>query len=283
MRSVEVVAKKGFVGISRSRWGGINRHALIWIDISCRKHFGYVFFVTFFTLFFVTFFLVTFFVFLVEIYVPIYYDDPKPLKLEPNQHYSTPQNRPNSTPPTEPIQTQPNPPYPTHHPPHTTHPPHPPHLPPRKYYAPLPSPPDHHHHHHPTHPAYPTYHPEGTMHLCLRPPTTTTTHHHTIQPPTTTPPNHPPTHPFGTSACFITDVFVVLLKIINEWKASIAKDRRVFGITRDWITAALLNILGSETCTVCEGRCRLMAAWLGGEENASESRQRKIKEKTGQG
>ena len=99
-------------------------------------------------------------------------------------------------------------------------PPNPPHLPPRRYYAPLPSPPDHHHH--PTHPAYPTYHPEGTMHLCLRPPTTTTT--------TTHPPiryecvfyhrcicsivnNHPLTHPFGTSACFITDVFVVLLII----------------------------------------------------------------------
>ena len=139
-----------------------------------------------------------------EICVPIYYDDPEPLILEPNQHYSTPQNRPNSAPPIEPIQTQPNPPYPTHHPLHTTHPPHPPHLPPRRYYAPLPSPPDHHHHHHPTHPAYPTYHPEGTMHLCLRPPTTTTTHHHTTQ---------PPTHPLGTSACFITDLFVVLLKI----------------------------------------------------------------------
>ena len=46
-----------------------------------------------------------------------YYDDPEPLILEPNQHYSTPQNRPNSTPPTETIQTQPNPPYRTHHPP----------------------------------------------------------------------------------------------------------------------------------------------------------------------
>ena len=123
-----------------------------------------------------------------EIYVPIYYDDPEPLILEPNQHYSTPQNRSNSTPPIEPIQTQPNPPYSTHHPPHTTHPPHPPHLPPRRYYAPLPSPPDHHHHHHPTHPAYPTYHPEGTI-ICTfafapRPP----------PPPTTTPPNHPPPH-----------------------------------------------------------------------------------------
>ena len=179
MRSVEVVAKKGFVGIPRPRWGGINRHAVIWRDISCRKHFGYVFF-------------------LVEIYVPIHYDDPEPLMLEPNQHYSTSQNRPNSTPPTEPIQTQPNPPYPTHHPPPTIHPPHPPHLPPRRYYAPLPSPPDHHHHLHPTHPAYPTYHPEGTMHLSLPsppdhhhhhhpPPHHPITHHHTTQPPT-----HPP-------------------------------------------------------------------------------------------
>ena len=169
MRSVEVVAKKGLVGIPRSRWGGINRHAVIWRDIACRKHFGYVFFcyVFFGYVFLVTFFLVTFFFFLVEIYVPIQYDDPEPLILEPNQHYSTPQNRPNSTPPTEPIQAQPNPPYPTDHPPHTTHRPHPPHLPPRRYYAPLPSPPDHRHHHHPTHLAYPTYHPEGTMHLCL--------------------------------------------------------------------------------------------------------------------
>ena len=143
-----------------------------------------------------------------EIYVPIHYDDPEPLILEPSQHYPTPQNRPNLTPPTEPIQAQSNPPYSTHHPPHTTHPPHPSHLPPRRYYAPLPSPPDHHHHH-PTHSAYPTYHPEGTMHLCLRPPntTTTTTKPTTPTPPTTQkvlctfafaprpPPPHPPHHP----------------------------------------------------------------------------------------
>ena len=182
----------------RSRWGGINRHAVIWRDISCRKHFGYD---------------------LVEISVPIYYNDPEPLILEPNQHYSTPQNRPNSTPPTEPIQKQPNPPYPTHHTP-------------------------------PTHHTHPTYHPEGTMHPCLGPSTTTTTTtttQHTLPtpptaqkvlctfafaprppppppprpphlppskelctfafaprppPPTTTPPNHPPTHPFGTSAFY---------------------------------------------------------------------------------
>ena len=172
---------------------------------------------------------------------PIYYDDPEPLILEPNQHYSTPQNRPNSTPPTEPIQAQPNPnpPYPTHHTPptHHTHPTYHPegtmHLclrPPKTTTTTTtqptpPTPPttqkvlctfafapdyDHHHHH-------PTHHPEGTMHLCLRPPTTTTTttqpttqkvlctfafaprpppppppyhpttHHHTTQPPT-----HPP-------------------------------------------------------------------------------------------
>ena len=223
----------------RSRWGGINRHAVIWRDISCRKYFGYAWFLFFGHV------LVPFFFFLVEISVPIYYDDPEPLILEPNQHYGTPQNRPNSTPRTEPIQTQPNPPYPTHHPPHTIHPPHPPHQPPRRYYASLPSPPDHQHHHHPTHPAHPTYRPEGTMHLCLRRPITTTT---TTQPtpptppttqkvlctfafaprppppppPTTTPPNHPPNHPFGTSACFITNVFVVLLKKKQGKKA----DRR---------------------------------------------------------
>ena len=143
VRSVEVVAKEGSVGMPRSRSGGINRHAVIWRDISCRKllvtffwlRFGYVFF------------------FLVEISVPIYFDDPEPLILEPNQHYPTPQNRPNSTLPTEPIQTQPNPPYPTHHTPHTHH-------------------------------THPTNHPEGTMHLCLRPPTTTTT---TTQPTLPTP------------------------------------------------------------------------------------------------
>ena len=86
--------------------------------------------------------------------MPIYYDDPEPLILEPNQHNSTPQNRPNSTPPTEPIQIQLNPPYPIHHPP-------------------------------PTHHTHPTYHSEGTMHLCLRLPTTTTT---TTQPTLPTPP-----------------------------------------------------------------------------------------------
>ena len=53
--------------------GGINRHAVIWRDISCRKHFGYVFFcyvffVTFFTLFSVTFFFVTFFFFSGDIF-----------------------------------------------------------------------------------------------------------------------------------------------------------------------------------------------------------------------
>ena len=134
----------------RSRWGGINRHAVIWRDISCRKHFGYVL-VTFFLL---RFGYVSFF--LVEISVPIYYDGPEPLILEPNQHYSTPQNRPNSTPPTEPIQR--------HNPTHLTQP--------TTHHAP------------PTHQSHPTYHPEGTMHLCLRPPTTTTT---TTQPTLPTP------------------------------------------------------------------------------------------------
>ena len=44
VRSVEVVAKDSSVGMPRSRWGGINRHAVIWRDISRRKHFSYVFF-----------------------------------------------------------------------------------------------------------------------------------------------------------------------------------------------------------------------------------------------
>ena len=236
MCSVEVVAKKGFVGIPRSRWGGINRHAVIWRDISCRKHFGYVFFGY-------VFFCYVFFCYvLVEIYVPIYYDDPEPLILEPNQQTLLNSTKPAQLNPTDRTHTDttqptlPNLPPTTHHPPTTPippttqkvlstfafaprpppppppNPPRLPHLPPRRYYAPLPSPPDHHHHHHPTHPAYPTYHPEGTMHLWPSPPD----HHHTTQPPTTTPPNHPPTHPFGTRACFITDVFVVLLINTNR-------------------------------------------------------------------
>ena len=62
MRSAEVVAKKGFVGIPRSRWGGINRHAVIWRDISCREHFGYGFFgyVFLVTFFWLRFFLLRF-------------------------------------------------------------------------------------------------------------------------------------------------------------------------------------------------------------------------------
>ena len=52
-----------------------------------------------------------------------------------------------------------------------------------------------------------------------------------------------------------------------------AEDRRLFGIARDWSTAALdLEVWRS---TVHEGGCRFMAAWMGGEEKASVHRQRK--------
>ena len=227
MRSVEVVAKKGFVGTPRSGWGGINRHAVIWRDISCKKHFGYVFFCYV----------------LVEIYVPIYYDDPEPLIPEPNQHYSihktgpTQPHRPNPyrpnpthltqptthhTPPTHhthPIYhpegtmhiclrppttttttTQPTPPTPpttqkvlctfafAPRPPPPPKPPRLPHLPRRRYYALLPSPPDHHHPspHHPT------------------------THHHTTQPPT-----HPPIR--YECVFYHRCIFVVLLKKNNRY------------------------------------------------------------------
>ena len=52
-----------------------------------------------------------------------------------------------------------------------------------------------------------------------------------------------------------------------------AEDLRLFGITRDWNTAALDP--GAWYSTVREGGGRLMAAWVKGEENASEHRQRK--------
>ena len=52
------------------------------------------------------------------------------------------------------------------------------------------------------------------------------------------------------------------------------KDRRLFGIT------GYLNTVALDTwvwySTVCERRCRFMAAWVDEEEKASEHRQRKI-------
>ena len=52
-----------------------------------------------------------------------------------------------------------------------------------------------------------------------------------------------------------------------------ADDRRLFGITGGWSTAALDP--GVWYSTVCEGGCRFMVAWVGEEENTSEHRQRK--------
>ena len=49
------------------------------------------------------------------------------------------------------------------------------------------------------------------------------------------------------------------------------EDRRVFGITGDWSTAAFGP--GVWCSTVREGSCRFMAAWVKEEENASEHRQ----------
>ena len=51
-----------------------------------------------------------------------------------------------------------------------------------------------------------------------------------------------------------------------------AEDRRLFGITGDWSTAALDP--GVWYSTVCEEGCRCMAAWVG-EEKASVNRQSK--------
>ena len=52
-----------------------------------------------------------------------------------------------------------------------------------------------------------------------------------------------------------------------------AEDRRVFGITGDWSTAALDPEVWYST--VREEGCSFMAAWVKEEENASEHRQRK--------
>ena len=53
----------------------------------------------------------------------------------------------------------------------------------------------------------------------------------------------------------------------------LVEDRRVFGITEDWSTAA--PDLGVWYSTVREGSCRFMTAWVREEKNTSENRQRK--------
>ena len=57
------------------------------------------------------------------------------------------------------------------------------------------------------------------------------------------------------------------------WIDCVAEDRWLFGITRDWSTAAL--DFGVWYSTIREGGCRFMAAWLKEAEKASEHRQRK--------
>ena len=59
----------------------------------------------------------------------------------------------------------------------------------------------------------------------------------------------------------------------KEWTDCVAEYLRLFGITRDWSTAALDP--GVWYSTVGEGGCRFMAAWVKEEEKASEHRLRK--------
>ena len=62
----------------------------------------------------------------------------------------------------------------------------------------------------------------------------------------------------------------------KEWTDCVADDLRLFGITGDWSTAALDP--GVWYSAVHEGGCRFMAAWVKEEENASNQRQKKIRE-----
>ena len=59
----------------------------------------------------------------------------------------------------------------------------------------------------------------------------------------------------------------------KNWTYCVAEDRRLFGITGDWSTAALDPEVWYST--VREGSCRFMAAWVKEEEKASEHRHRK--------
>ena len=61
----------------------------------------------------------------------------------------------------------------------------------------------------------------------------------------------------------------------EEWTDCVTEDRRVFGITEDWSTAAFDH--GALYKIVHEHGCRTMAAWARGEGKASENRQRKRK------
>ena len=59
----------------------------------------------------------------------------------------------------------------------------------------------------------------------------------------------------------------------KEWTDCVADDLRLFGVTRDWRTAALDP--GAWYNTVQEGGCRFMAAWAREEEDASNQRQKR--------
>ena len=59
----------------------------------------------------------------------------------------------------------------------------------------------------------------------------------------------------------------------KEWTDCVADDLRLFGITKDWSTAALDP--GVWYSAVHEGGCRFMAAWVKEEENASNQLQKK--------
>ncbi|CAM9458935.1 unnamed protein product, partial [Ascophyllum nodosum] len=57
------------------------------------------------------------------------------------------------------------------------------------------------------------------------------------------------------------------------WTDCVADDLRLFGVTRDWKTAALDP--GAWYNIVHEGGCRFKAAWVREEENASNQRHKK--------
>ena len=59
----------------------------------------------------------------------------------------------------------------------------------------------------------------------------------------------------------------------KEWTDFVAEDHWLFGITGDWSTAALDP--GVWYSTVRDEGCRFIAAWVKGEEKASEHRQMK--------
>ena len=59
----------------------------------------------------------------------------------------------------------------------------------------------------------------------------------------------------------------------KEWTDCVADDLRLFGITRDWSTAALDPEVWYSA--VHEGGCRFMAAWVKEEEDVSNQRQKK--------